>query len=59
MKIVQMCARERTIDQFFLRSLSTKILRIIENLDRKEVRHMQKQCEVLERQTLMQKFLNH
>ena len=32
-----MCTKEMTIDQFLLRSLPTKILRIIENLERKEL----------------------
>ena len=39
MKIVRTCPKERTINQFSLKSLPTKILRIIENLERKEVRH--------------------
>ena len=37
MKIVQMCVKERTKDQFPLRSIPTKILQTIENLERKEV----------------------
>ena len=45
-------------DQFSLRLLPTKILRIIDILNRKEVRHMQKQCKVLEHQNLVGKFLN-
>ena len=32
-----MCTKEMTIDQFLLRSLPTKILRIIENLEKKEL----------------------
>ena len=37
----------------------TKILRIIENLERKEVRHMQRHWKVLEHQTLVGKLLKH
>ena len=45
------CITKRTIDQFSLRSLPRKILRITENLERKEVRHMLRHCKVLEHQT--------
>ena len=51
--------KRKAIAQFSLRSLPTKTLLIIENLERKEVRRMLKQCKVFEHQTLVGKSLNH
>ena len=42
-----MCGREATIDQFLLRSLPRKILWIIKNLERTELRHIQKQSKIV------------
>ena len=52
-----MCAKEMAIDQFLLRSLP--IIRVIKNLEKKEVIHILNQCKVLEHQTLVWKLLNN